>query len=317
MKYCLGIDIGGTKTAVCIANETLKPVKTKTFPTEPQKGAGDLVKRIDTEYNLLRQELYINKSDVILAGVACPGPLDLKNGKIIHIATMGFKDVPITDMLKSELKLPVFLENDANCAALAESVIGKGKGKNPCVYVTLSTGIGCGIVANGKILSGAYSSAGEIGHLTVVPDGKECPCGKKGCLELYSSGTAISRTASKLLDEEITTKEVFSLALQGNKKMLSVINDAADKLGLALSSVYHIIDPEIIVLGGSVTKDYKIFETTLRKAILKYTQPVKNRVFNIEVSSFGGEQVVLGALINADNVFKEERFRCQYENAKS
>lgn len=303
MKYCLGIDIGGTKTAVCIADEALKPLKSETFPTNPQKGAEDLVERIALAYQTLRDELSVAKEQVQYAGVACPGPLDVPNGTIVHIATMGFRDVPIKAMLEKALGIPVFLENDANCAALAESVIGVAKGADPLVYVTISTGVGCGIIVDGEILSGAYSSAGEIGHLTVAPNGKECACGKKGCLELYSSGTAIANIATELTGTTMSTKEVFDQARVGNEAMLSIVDDAADKLGLALSSVEHLIDPKVIVLGGSVTKAYDVFGKSLMDALGRYTQPVQGRSFDIRISNFDGEQVILGALIYANQKY--------------
>ncbi|MEE0946740.1 MAG: ROK family protein [Acutalibacteraceae bacterium] len=297
MNYCVGIDIGGTKTSVCIADDNARPIKTVTFPTEAILGAESLVKRIGNTYKELLSELSLSAGQVDFCGVACPGPLDVKQGRIIHIATMGFKNVPIREMLSNELKLPVYLENDANCAALAESELGVAKGKDPLVYVTISTGIGSGIIVNGQILSGGFSSAGELGHLTVVPDGRQCPCGKKGCLELYSSGTAIARDGSANKGKELSTKEVFDLYRSGDREIKEIVDLAAEDLGLALSSVYHIIDPACIVLGGSVTKAYDCFKESLLKALEKYTQPVQDRNINIEISSFDGEQVILGALI--------------------
>lgn len=306
MKYCVGIDIGGTKTAVCIADEKAVPIKTQTFPTQSELGAESLVERIGNTYKELLNELSLSAGQVDFCGVACPGPLDVKQGKIIHIATMGFKNVPIKAMLEKALKLPVYLENDANCAALAESRIGVAKGCDPLVYVTISTGIGSGIVVDGKILSGSFSSAGELGHLTVVPNGRECPCGKKGCLELYSSGTAIARDGSLNKGKELTTKEVFDLYRSGDREIKEIVDLAAEDLGLALSSVYHLIDPACIVLGGSVTKAYDCFKEPLIKALNKYTQPVENRDFNIKISSFDGEQVILGALIYGKGEYRNE-----------
>lgn len=297
MNYCLGIDIGGTKVTVGLADENARPIVTESFATEAQRGADDLVQRIAQRYAALCKQQNIAKEQVTFAGVACPGPLDIKSGRIVHIATMGFRNVPIKAMIEQALGLPVYLENDANLAALAESVIGAGKGCDPLVYVTVSTGVGSGIVADGKILSGAFSSAGELGHLTVEPDGRPCPCGKQGCLELYSSGTAIGNDGSALAGEKLGAKEVFALARKGDSGMRAIIDKAADKLGLALSSVYHIIDPEVIVLGGSVTKDYGDFADALAAALTKYTQPVEGRGFNIKISRFDGEQVLLGALI--------------------
>lgn len=299
MKYCLGIDIGGTKTAVALADGKGAPIIKNSFPTESFLGAESLVARIKETYEDLCCKQGIRKEQVSFAGVACPGPLDIKKGIIVHIATMGFRNVPIKQMLSKALELPVFLENDANCAALAESVKGTAKNADPLVYVTISTGVGCGIIVNGKILSGAFSSAGEIGHLTVMPDGRKCPCGKSGCLELYSSGTAIAKEATELRGVPTDAKEVFSLARGGDVKMKKIIEGAADKLGLALSAIYQLIDPEVIVLGGSVTKDYEDFSEALQKALSKYTQPVEGRKLNIQISRFDGEQVILGAVLYA------------------
>ena len=299
MKYCLGIDIGGTKTAVALADGKGDPIIKNSCPTESFLGAESLVARIKDTYEDLCYKQGIRKKQVSFAGVACPGPLDIKNGTIVHIATMGFRNVPIKQMLSKALELPVFLENDANCAALAESIMGVGKGYDPLVYVTVSTGIGSGITVNGKILSGAYSSAGELGHLTVVPDGRKCPCGKRGCLELYSSGTAIANDATELRGITTSAKEVFSLARGGDEKMKKIIEGAADKFGLALSSVYQLIDPKVIVLGGSVTKDYEDFSEALKRSLNKYTQPVEGRRLNIQISRFDGEQVILGAILYA------------------
>lgn len=305
MKYCLGIDIGGTKTAVCIADLKGNIIEISKFPTDAHLGPESLIERIAECYNIVSNKANINPDDIVFAGVASPGPLDIKSGKIVHIATMGFKNVPIKKMLEDALKLPVFLENDANCAALAETVIGGGKGADSVVYITISTGIGCGITVNGKILSGAFSSAGEVGHLTVVPNGKECACGKRGCLELYSSGTSIAKTASEVRGIDTDTKSVFELARSGDSAMLSIIEDATDKLALGLSHVIQIIDPDVIVLGGSVTKDYDVFKDLLNNSLKKYVQPTENREFNIKISEFDGEQVIIGAILYGSKLFGE------------
>lgn len=289
MGYCLGIDIGGTKTAIGLSDGAPIPKKTIVFPTRSERGPLDLVRRIAEHSRALMQEC--GADAIAFAGVACPGPLDVKGGRIIHIATMGFSDVPIRQMLADALGVPVYLENDANCAALAEYAVGVAKGCDPLVYVTVSTGVGCGIVVNGQILSGATSSAGELGHLTVEPKGRLCDCGKRGCLERYASGTAIAREAG------LDTKEVFDRAREGDEAMLSIVHDAADRLGLGLSSVYHLLDPQAIVLGGSVTRSYDVFAAPLAKALDAYTQPIKGRVGQIYLSGFDGEQGVIGAIL--------------------
>ena len=282
---------------VALSDEELNIIDSVTFKTESALGAESLVERIKKNYSELLEKNKIGGEQVAFCGVASPGPLDVKTGVIIHISTMGFKNVPIRKMLSEALSLPVFLENDANCAAIAESKIGVARGMDPLVYVTISTGVGCGIVVNGKILSGNLSSAGEIGHVTVVPDGRPCPCGKRGCLELYSSGTAIARDGSVNKGKELSTREVFDLYRSGDSQIKETVNIAARNLGLALSHIYHIIDPAVVVLGGSVTKAYDCFKEPLIKALEEYTQPIENRSFDIRISSFDGEQVVMGALI--------------------
>lgn len=303
MKYCLGIDIGGTKTAVCISDFDGNIIEKCQFATDSQAGPEDLVKRISKHFEFLCEKTDIKKNNVFFAGVASPGPLDLKTGRIVHIATMGFCDVPISLMLENALKMPVFLQNDANCAALAEFKSGCAKGAESVVYVTISTGVGCGIVLNGQILSGHYSSAGEVGHLTVVPDGKDCPCGKKGCLELYSSGTAIAKNISELKGYSIDAKMAFDMAREGDTEAIAVIEDASDKLALGLSHIIQIIDPEVIVLGGSVTKDYSVFSKSLNVSLKKYTQFVGKRKHSIKISEFGGDQVIIGAVLYGANSF--------------
>lgn len=289
MGYCLGIDIGGTKTAIGLSDGAPKVCRMAVFPTQAEKGPEDLVRRIAEQSRVLMKECGVDA--VEFAGVACPGPLDVKNGRIENISTMGFVDVPIKQMLEDALGVAVYLENDANCAALAEYANGVAKGADPLVYVTVSTGVGCGIVVGGRILSGAHSSAGEIGHVKVEADGRPCPCGNRGCLEMYASGTAIGADAG------MDAKEVFDRARTGDAAMLDLVHKAADWLGFGLSTVYHLIDPQAIVLGGSVTRSYDVFARPLAQALTAYTQPVEGREVKVHISEFDGDQGVIGAIL--------------------
>ena len=256
--YHLGIDIGGTKTSVGIFDADFRAVKSVTMPTQPQEGCRTLVRRIGDAYRTLLRETGVKAQAIGSAGAASPGPLDLKKGTIVHIPTMGFRNEPLADYLREELGMPVALENDTNAAALCESVFGQGKDAPLVVYITVSTGVGCGIAYQQRIVDGAAFSAGELGHFKVVRGGRACPCGGSGCLEMYASGTA-------------------------------------DHLGYAIAGVYQLLDPDILVLGGSVTKDYDVLEPLLLAAIRRYTQEVPGRQYRLTVSQYGGEQVLLGA----------------------
>lgn len=294
-KLYAGIDIGGTKTAVGVFRHDLTPVKTATIPTKSERGCADLVERIYVEYQALLQAAGIATDAVQSLGVASPGPLNLKTGRIIHIPTMGFRDEPLVELLQGRFGLPVFLESDTNAAVLAEATFGAGRGCDPVVYVTISTGIGAGIYTNGAVVDGHAFAGGELGHLVVERQGRECLCGSKGCLEMYASGTSIARITSERLGRPVSTKDAFALAQSGDSVASGVIVEASDYLGFALAAVYQILDPEIIILGGSVTKDYALIQPFLQKALARYMEPVTGRQPHITVSSFDGQQVLLGA----------------------
>lgn len=294
--YYAGVDIGGTKTAVGLFDEQLEPVCVHTIPTCAVDGCARLVQRIGEEWRSLLTEHRVTPEQVTAAGVASPGPLDFKTGRIVHIPTMGFRDEPLAELLEQQLCLPVYLQNDTNAAALCESRIGDGQGCDTVVYITVSTGIGCGVVINGKIQNGAHDAAGELGHLCTERGGRPCACGKNGCLELYASGTSIAKIASERLGEPVGAREVFQRARAGGQTEKAVIGEAVDHLAYAMSAVYQLLDPDVIVLGGSVTKDYDLLEPLLHEALSRYTQTVSSRSPRIAVSRFDGQQVIRGAV---------------------
>jgi glucokinase len=201
----------------------------------------------------------------------------------------------LAEKLSSALGLNVKVEKDTNAAVLCESVFGKGKDSRVVTYITISTGVGSATAIDKKVVWGGNCAAGEIGHINVERDGLDCPCGSKGCLELYASGTGIANIATQKFGKEMSAKEAFALAKDNNATALEIIKNAADKLGYAISCVYQLIDPDMIVLGGSVTKDYGILKPYLLDAINRYTQKVEGREFKIEISDYDGEQVLLGA----------------------
>ncbi len=296
-QFYLGIDIGGTKTSLGLLDRTDRLVDHATMPSLPQNGCRLLTQRIGRIFHQLLHNNGLTPEDILSVGIASPGPLDLASGRIVHIPTMGFRDEPVLDYLKEALKLPAWLENDTNAAALCESLIGAGRGYRNVVYITISTGIGCGIAVNGRIIDGGAFAAGELGHLKAVRGGLDCPCGGKGCLEMYASGTSIARLASEKLGRSVDAKEAFALARQGSAECTAVIGEAADHLGYAIASVYQILDPDIIVLGGSVTKDYDFIEPHLTRAVDRYIQAVPGRTPRIAVSGFDGRQVLIGAAL--------------------
>lgn len=299
MGVYLGIDIGGTKTALALYDRHFQTAAETAMPTRPERGCRDLVCRIAEAANGMLRRLDPADRSLLAAGVACPGPLDLKRGRIVYIPTMGFCDEPLTAMLEDALELPVALENDTNAAALCESVFGEGRDAETVVYVTISTGVGCGIVRHRQIVDGAAYAAGELGHLKVVRNGRPCPCGGQGCLEAYASGTAAARIASERYGRSMEARDVYALARRGEEPALGIVREAADHLGYALAALYQILDPDLVVLGGSVTKDIDVFGDALLRAAESYLQPIPGRRIRMAVSRFGGGQVTLGAAFYA------------------
>lgn len=293
--YHVGVDIGGTKTAVGIFDRDFQPVCTETIPTRFQEGCSVLAGRIGETYRSLLLESKLSDWDILSAGAACPGPLDLKEGRIVFIPTMGFRNEPLKAYLEETLGLGVALENDTNAAALCESVLGQGKGCDMVAYVTVSTVVGCGLAYRGEIVDGHCFAAGELGHLKVERNGLPCPCGGRGCLEAYASGTSIAKIASQRTGRPMDAKEVFARAREGRRPEADVVREAADCLGYGIAALYQIVDPDIVVLGGSVTKDYEVFREDLEAAVRRYAQPLSGREYRITVSAYDGAQVLLGA----------------------
>jgi glucokinase len=269
-KY-IGIDLGGTKIAGVLADTGGTVLYQETIPTRTEEGQDKVIARI---YGLIRALLAAaGAGEVKGIGLCTPGPSDLKAGVVIEAPNLKWKDLPIVALLEKEFNLPVVLENDANAAAYGEYVYGAAKGRKDLVYLTVSTGIGGGIIVNGELVYGRNYSAGEVGHMVVLPDGPPCGCGRRGCVEALASGSAIAREAKALLlkegqggsgrtgllwemtggdPERLTAKEVGKAAAQGDPLALSVLEKAFRYLGIALGNLVNLLNPEIIVIGGGV-----------------------------------------------------------------
>ncbi|NLZ44177.1 MAG: ROK family protein [Clostridia bacterium] len=269
-KY-IGIDLGGTKIAGVLADAGGTVLHRETIPTRTEEGQDKVIARIS---GLIRTLLAAaGAGEVKGIGLCTPGPSDLKAGVVIEAPNLKWKDLPIVALLEKEFDLPVVLENDANAAAYGEYVYGAAEGRKDLVYLTVSTGIGGGIIINGEIVYGRDFSAGEVGHMIVLPDGPPCGCGRRGCVEALASGSAIAREAKALLlkegqdgpgragllweltggdPERLTAKEVGEAAAQGDPLALSVLEKAFRYLGIALGNLVNLLNPEIIVIGGGV-----------------------------------------------------------------
>ncbi len=277
-KNIFCVDIGGTKTAFGVYDENGKEIFYHLFPTNPSEGAQNLIDRI---YAISREWL----NSVSLGVIASPGPLEVASGKIKYIATMGWREVPIVALFEQKLGFKFLLLNDCDAGALGVwKFFGFEQSKTLC-YASISTGIGGGTVIDGKLFTGS-GNASNFGHIPTPDKGLKCPCSQTDCVELYASGSGIENRYYALTGEKKECKEIYDEAKRGNAFAISVFDDAGKKLAQALSCVYQVLSPEVIVLGGSVCNASELFLPTV-KDTLKGTK--------IEVV-LSGKQVILGAL---------------------
>ncbi|OXS56261.1 hypothetical protein B1A99_21085 [Cohnella sp. CIP 111063] len=260
-KVYAGIDLGGTKILALLLDEQGDVVCRSETATQPHEGPEAVIGRM---VGLIRDSL-TSEQELASIGVATAGTLNAKEGIVAYAANLGWNDIPLGKRLEEQFGVPVSLENDANAAAYGEWAAGAGKGTQNCVYVTVSTGIGAGIVSSGRLIRGRDNSAGELGHITVDMNGPRCTCGNAGCLELYASGTAIARNAGKLAAEypekaaallgkaggaALTSRHVAEAAAEGDELSLRVLREAGLALGNGMVTIIHVMNPEVVVIGG-------------------------------------------------------------------
>jgi glucokinase len=277
LSYFIGIDIGGTKTSVSLGNAQGRIFVRTVFPTEDVRPTLGEVKRIIRAY-LKKYDKEQKKTAGI--GVSGPGPLDFKKGVLVNPPNLpSWRNVPLKKIFSRAFPFPVAVDNDANCAALGEKTFGAGRRVKNLFYYTVSTGIGGGVIIDGRIHHGASFDAGEIGHSIVLPKGPKCNCGKRGCLEALASGTSIGRIARERVTKSslilklagqkrnINAVIVARAAQQGDRLAREIYRQAAFYLGLSVANVIQVLNPEMIIIGGGVSKTGKLlFDPLIRNA---------------------------------------------------
>lgn len=261
------VDLGGTRFRVAGVTGDGQVLHRIAEPTRVHEGRDAVLGRI---YTAIRQVVAgVAPRQPMAVGVAAPGPLNPWTGVIYSPPNMpGWDDVPLKEIMEKELGLPVFVGNDANVAALGEHRFGAGRGLADVVYITVSTGIGGGVISGNKLLLGSNGLAGEIGHMTVIANGPLCGCGNYGCLEALSSGTAIARRTVRLIEEgaesmvmemaggdlaRINGELIVQAAGSGDPLATKVIREAAECLGVAVANVVHLFNPRMVIIGGGVS----------------------------------------------------------------
>lgn len=309
-KFSIGIDLGGTKILIALVNketgEVIHYVKKK---TKKDKGPQNIIRKMVNGIEELLEESKFHIEDIDSIGVGAAGQVDRENGIIIGAPNLDCYDLNIREHLTSHFNLPVYLGNDVEIAAMGEMKFGAAKGCDDFVCVFVGTGVGSSVVKDGKIIHGATGTAGEIGHMIVDLNGRQCACGAHGCLEAYASRSAIEKRIegalrkgrhSAILDYMETGKSISSSMIQKSieredELVIQCVNEAAEYLSGGLASIINFINPKLIILGGGLIEavDY-FYKTTVKKARAKCL-PVPATKIEFKKAQLGDYSGVIGA----------------------
>jgi glucokinase len=300
-------DLGGTHLrAAAVDREGMIQYQLKRSTPQAEK-PNEIVLALVTAARECQQQAARNGRHIRAVSIAVPGTVDVSEGVVIKAPNVpcldGFR---LSAALESELDWPAILENDANAAAVGEMWQGAGRGSQTIICITLGTGVGGGIILNGKLWRGANGSAGEIGHMAVDPfDGVPCPCGSRGCLEVYASATAIVRMTREATPrypnsvlhkcENVTSETVYNAGIKGDELALEVFRRMGVYLGIGIASLINLLNPEVIVVGGGVANGWKLFEQHMRQQVTERAFPLPARTVKILQAQCGDDAGLLGA----------------------
>ena len=306
MRYCIGIDLGGTNIAVGVVNDRYEIVVRRSVPTGAERPAEEVIRDMGDAVEEALRQAELTAVDCASMGVGSPGACDPQTGVVKRAYNLNWFDVPVCRMLHQRFGIPVRLGNDANCAALAEVVAGAAVGCQDMVLITLGTGVGSGIISRGKILSGLRGGAGEAGHMLLVLDGEPCTCGRRGCWEAYSSATALIRQARQAAAEhpesllagaeEITGKTVFDAADRGDETANAVVDRFCDYLGAGVTNIVNALAPEVILIGGGISRQGERLLAPVRRYVEKNCFGGKDGAIPIIAAArLGNDAGIIGA----------------------
>lgn len=306
-KICVGVDIGGTAIKVGICNLEGKLLHTYEGPTEVSKGTDAILNNIAAYARKIVEDSPFEWEQVEGIGIGIAGFLDIPNGIVSFSPNLGLRNVNLKQYLEDKLEKKVYINNDANVAALGEAWSGAGRDVGHCVCYTLGTGVGGGIIINGKIVEGYAGKAGELGHIQIVPDLEaiQCGCGKMGCLETVSSATGIIRMAkdavargdrtSLSLVDNIMAKDVVDAAKAGDEVAIRIVNRAAYYLGKSMSVVSVVLNPQRFIIGGGVSKAGEYLFEQIREVFAKLTPESSQEGVEIVPAQLGNDAGIVGA----------------------
>ena len=306
----IGIDVGGTTIKAGVVDEGGNILFKHTCPTGIERGYGPMIRDMAQLGIAAVEKSGHAMAEVKAIGIGIPGIMDQQTGIVPFCTNLCWHDVPIIEEMKKYTDVPVFVDNDATVAGLAESVAGVSAGLKNSVFITLGTGVGGGVVMNGKVFSGAHGVATEIGHMTIVDGGELCTCGKRGCWERYASATALIREGRKLCAAKpdcalmravdgdtgaITAKHVIDLAREGDPDCAALFKSYVHYLVIGLSNMVNLYDPEMFVLGGGVSYAGAFLLDAVRAELPKYVFFKTMPYASVELAKLTNDAGIIGA----------------------
>ena len=304
----IGIDLGGTNIAAGLVNDAGEILYSASIPTLKERHWSEIVKDMASLAQRIIRESGYNIKDILAVGIGCPGSIDKKNGVVVYSNNIVMDHVPMSEEFRKYLDLPVFLENDANAAALGEYACC-GENVDSFVFITLGTGVGGGIILNGKVWSGFNGAGAEIGHQSLVFNGKPCTCGRRGCLEAYASVSAlIEQTREALVEHpdsimntwvnengKVTGRTSFECAKEGDKAAIEVRDRYIEYVAEGICSIVNVLQPEILAIGGGISREGDMLLNPIKQyfAVNDYNKHMKKT--DIRIAKLFGDAGIVGA----------------------
>ncbi len=308
----LAVDLGGTKIVTALVSTEGEILSREYIPTLAEEGAPAVIRRIVSSAGNLIRNAGMAPSSVASVAVAAAGAIDPGKGIVTDSPNLpGWHNIPLKDEIEKAMEIRAFIVNDATAAALGEHRFGAGRGVRDLIYLTVSTGIGGGIIIDGRLYSGASGSAGEMGHMTIDANGPRCACGNIGCLEVLASGKAVAREAQRLIArgtrtvilqiaeghaQSVTAQTVAAAAARGDAVAVSIISQAANYLGIGMVNLVNIFNPQMIIVGGGMSKMGEMLLQPARRMVAERAFRHPASIVRIVMSELGDNAGVFGAV---------------------
>ena len=304
-SVAIGVDVGGTTTKGGLVEMSGRLVERAEHPTDRQAATKTTIEVAETMVRRAEELGYVP----VAVGIGAAGFVDVRSGTVTFSPNLIYDDPEVADAVGARVQLPVMVDNDANAAACGERAVGAARGTNNVVLITLGTGLGSGFIVNGRVLRGHTGAAAELGHMVVEVGGVQCGCGLRGCIEQYASGTAIARMAREAIRDEpessivhfagsaeaITGRHVAQAARELDEVARSVLRRAGKALGIAMSNVVNLFDPEVIVLGGGVIATGEPLLGPARDQLAEMTALQRRRPMRLALTALGTDAGIIGA----------------------